>query len=330
MKAIAISGFGDTEVLNLIEVDKPKLKPGHVLIKVKATSINPLDFKLRKGCFPDLVTGFPMILHGDVAGIVVEVGPEVTRFNVGDEIYGCAGGLLGMQGASAEFMLADANLIAHKPKKLSFTEASALPLVSLTAWEGLITKANLQRNQSILIHGGTGGVGHIAIQLAHHLGAKVFATASEEKKLMISQQLGAEAAINYKTQTVDAYVKEHSNGTGFDVVFDTVGGENINHSIQAAILFGQVISILPSGALNSAAAFEKSLSIHFILQPLPLITGIRRLHYGEILEKMANLVDEGIIKPLIDEHQFTMKEIAAAHTYLEKGLALGKVVVSGF
>lgn len=327
MKCMAIKQFGGVDVFQMTNIDKPSVKSGHILIKVEASSVNPLDFKLRKGYFPDLISEFPMILHGDVAGVVAEVGEGVSKFKVGDEVYGCAGGLLTMQGALAEFMLADANLIAHKPKSLSFTEAAALPLVSLTAWEALITRANLQKNQSILIHGGTGGVGHVAVQLANWLGAKVFSTSSDERKLALAKQLGAHVAINYKTSTPEEYVQEYTQHNGFNVVFDTVGGENIHRSIQAVALFGQVISILPSGTFDSGAAFSKHLSLHFVLQPLPLITGLNRAHYGEILQNIAKLVDEGVIKPLIDEREFAIHEVAAAHDYLEKGNAIGKVVI---
>lgn len=327
MKCIAIKQFGDVDVLQKIEMDKPSVTSGHVLIKVLATSVNPLDFKLRKGYFPDLVSNFPMILHGDVAGIVAEVGEGVSKFKVGDEVYGCAGGLVSMHGALAEYMLADENLLALKPQSISFAEAAALPLVSLTAWEALITRANLQKNQSILIHGGTGGVGHVAVQLANWLGAKVYSTSSAEKKLFLAKQLGAHVVINYKTSTPEEYLQAYTQCNGFNVVFDTVGGENIHRSIQAAAPFGQVISILPSAAFDSAAAFSKHLSLHYVFQPLPLITGINRVHYGEILKNIAKLVDEGMIRPLIDEREFTIDDVAAAHDYLESGNAIGKVVI---
>lgn len=330
MKAIAITQFGDVDAFKIIELEKPTVKPGHVLIKVEATSVNPLDFKLRKGFFPDLVPSFPMILHGDVAGVVVDVGEGVCDFKVNDEVYGCAGGLLAMQGALAEWMLVDAHLIAHKPKSVSFMEAAALPLVSLTAWEALITKANVQKNQSVLIHGGTGGVGHIALQLAKSLGAKVFTSHSEEHKAILAKQLGTDITINYKTMQPEQYVEKYTENRGFDVIFDTVGGDNIHQCIKAAALYGQIVSILPCGTLETGAAFLKALTLHFVLQPLPLITGMNRTHYGEILRKIAAMVDCGIIKPLIDKHAFTMQDVAAAHDHLEKGRAIGKVVMRGF
>ncbi len=306
MKSIVITRFGDIDVFEETTLPTPNVIPGHVLIKVAATSVNPLDYKLRKGVFPDLIKSFPMILHGDVAGVIEQVGEGVKHFTIGDEVFGCVGGLLDMSGALADYILADANLIAHKPKTLSLVDSAALPLVSLTAWEGLVTYANVQKDQTVLVHGGTGGVGHIAIQLAKWLGANVFATGSSPKKLDISKQLGADVAINYKNSHVPAYVNEYTKGVGFDVVFDTVGGENLSDCFQAAALFGKVISILAAGNYDLTPAFLKGLSLHMVLQPLPLITGIKRSHYGEILTMIAKLVDKGIIRPLIDENKFTM------------------------
>lgn len=328
MKSMAITGFGDIHVFQEITLAKPDIKAGHVLIKVKATSVNPLDYKMRQGAFPDLVKSFPMVLHGDVAGVIEQVGEGVNNLSVGDEVYGCAGGLLDMGGALSEYLLADANLITKKPKTLTFAEAAALPLVSLTAWEALVTYANLQPKQTVLIHGGTGGVGHLAIQLAKWLGAKVFATCSSTDKMALVKKLGAEVAINYRETSVDGYSKEHTQGAGFDVVFDTVGGENLSNSFQAAALFGKVVSILAVGNYDLTPAFLKGLSLHMVMQPLPLITGVKREHYGSILAKIAKLVDDGSIKPLIDDKTFTFSEVGAAHHYLEQGKAIGKVVMT--
>ncbi|HEV2614216.1 MAG TPA: zinc-dependent alcohol dehydrogenase family protein [Gammaproteobacteria bacterium] len=327
MKSMVIKQFGDSNVFEEISLPTPTIKPGHVLIKVKATSVNPLDYKIRRGFFPDLVKTFPMTLHGDIAGIIEVIDPNVTGFAVGDEVYGCVGGLLEMGGGLAEYVLADVNLIARKPVTLSFKEAAALPLVALTAWEGLITCANVQKDQTVLIHGGTGGVGHIAIQLAKTLGAKVFATSSSNEKMELTKKLGADVAINYKTAGVKSSITQHTNGLGFDVVFDTVGGENLKESIEAAALFGKVISILAVGNYDLSPAFFKGLSIFTVMQPLPLLTGVRREQYGQILAKIAELVDQGKIRPLIDQQQFAVNQVGAAHDHLESGKAIGKVVL---
>lgn len=328
MQAMIIEQFGDHTVLQPKVMPKPTIKPGHVLIKTAATSVNPLDCKLRKGFYTHLVPHFPMILHGDMSGVVEEIGEGVTQFHPGDEVYGCIGGLLDLNGALAEYVLADAKLIAHKPKSLSLKEAAALPLVALTAWEALITYAKLQPQQSILIHGGTGGVGHIAVQLAKHLGATVSATVSSTDKAQHAKHLGADNIINYRESSVADYVKQYTEGKGFSVVFDTVGGDNLVNCFPAAALHGAVICIAAAGPHDLTQAFLKGLSLHLIMQPLPLITGLRREHYGKILSEIAQLVDNGTLKPLIDPKTFTLSEIAAAHQYLEQGKATGKIVVT--
>ncbi|MBI5447123.1 MAG: zinc-dependent alcohol dehydrogenase family protein [Gammaproteobacteria bacterium] len=330
MKAMIINQFSDIPFFEEATLAVPSVLPGHVLIKVMASSVNPLDCKLRKGVFPDLVPSFPAILHGDVAGRVEAVGEGVTQFSVGDEVYGCAGGLCGMGGALADYMLADAALLAKKPKTLSFAESAALPLVSLTAWEGLISYANLQKGQRVLVHGGTGGVGHLALQLAKYLGAQVFTTSSTDEKMALSKKLGADVAINYRKTDVKSYIKQYTNDAGFDLVFDTVGGKNLPDCFQAASLFGKVISILAAGQYDLTPAFSKGLTLHTIMQPLPLITRLRRAHYGEILMKIAYLVDQGSIHPLLDHQTFNFNDVGKAHFHLESGKAIGKIVLTGF
>lgn len=161
MKAIVIKEFGTPDVFHEVEVAIPSIAPDRVLIRVAATSINPADTKIRQGVVSDIAPDFPAVLHGDVAGVVEAVGKRVAKFKVGDEVYGCAGGVKGTSGALAEYMLADPHLIAHKPKSLTMKEASALPLVSITAWSGLIDRAKIQADRKVLIYGGTGGVGHL-------------------------------------------------------------------------------------------------------------------------------------------------------------------------
>jgi NADPH2:quinone reductase len=236
MKAQVVTQFGDPSVFKTVDMAKPKIKPGYVLIRVLATSVNPVDYKLRAGNFPPIMPDFPAVLHGDVAGVIEEVGSGVSAFKVGDEVYGCVGGLKGEDGALAEFMLADAKLIAKKPRTLSMAEAAALPLVTLTAWEALFERVKISKGQKILVHGGTGGVGHIALQLARWAGADVYTTVSTPEKADIAKSLGANEVINYRTETVDDYVKRLTQGNGFDVVFDTIGGSNIDTSIAAVSL----------------------------------------------------------------------------------------------
>lgn len=328
MQAMVIEQFGNHTVFQPKQMPKPSLQPGHVLIKTAATSVNPFDCKLRNGHYANLVTHFPMILHGDMAGTITEVGQGVTQFQAGDEVFGCIGGLLELNGALAEYVLADARLIAHKPKSLSLIESAALPLVALTAWEGLVTYAKIHPQQTILIHGGTGGVGHLAVQLAKHLGATVYATVSSPAKAKLAKKLGADVVINYQQTSVADYLKEQTQDKGFGMVFDTVGGDNLAKCFQAAALHGAVICISAGGQHDLTPAFLKGLSLHMIMQPLPLITGLRREHYGKILAHIAQLVDHGALKPLINAQIFSLSHIGEAHHYLEQGQGVGKILVT--
>jgi NADPH2:quinone reductase len=173
-------------------------------------------------------------------------------------------------------------------------------------------------------------VGHVAIQLAKWLGAKVFATCSSDKKMEIAKQLGADVLINYKKESIESYIKKYTQDLGFDVVFDTVGGNNLSECMKTAALFGKIVSILAAGNFDLTPAFLKGLTIHTVLQPLPLITGIKRNHYQKILTTIAKLADNGVIRPLIDSNQFTIQQVGNAHAHLEKGHAVGKVVLTHF
>ena len=327
MKAQVISSFGDSSVFQTMDLAKPEVKPGYVLIRVAATSVNPVDCKVRDGKYGSIAPAFPSILHGDVAGVIADVGAGVTGFAIGDEVYGCAGGFTDEPGALAEFMLADARLIAKKPKSLNSVEAAALPLVAITAWEALFEKVHLAKGKTVLIHAGTGGVGHIAIQLAAWAGADVYATVSSEDKAEIAKSLGAKETINYRIEQVTDYVNRVTHGKGFDVVFDTVGGDNLEKSLAAVALYGDVISIQAAGNHDLTPLHSKSASLHAVLMLLPLLHKVQRERHGEILKKIAELVDANHLKPLIDPHLFSLEDIAEAHAFLESGKAVGKIVV---
>ncbi|MDP9739106.1 UNVERIFIED_ORG: NADPH2:quinone reductase [Bacillus sp. B2I3] len=327
MKAQIIQSFGDPSVFQLEEVSKPELKPGHVLIQVKASSVNPIDTKVRAGAVPAVAPEFPAVLHGDVAGLVSAVGEEVTEFKVGDEVFGCAGGFKGTGGALAEFMLADADLLAHKPKNLTMEEAAALPLVAITAWEALFNRAHLVPGQDILIHAATGGVGHIAIQLAKWQGATVYTTASSQEKLEIGTRLGADVTINYREESVHDYVQKYTDGKGFDVVFDTVGGENLDRSFEAAAVHGTVAAIAARSTHDLSPVHSKGLSLHVTFMLLKILNKDMHKQYGEILKKVAKVVEEGKLRPLVDPNMFTFDEVSKAHEYMESGKAIGKIVL---
>ena len=328
MKAIIIDNFGDSSVFEERELSIPEVIPGHVLIDVKATSVNPVDCRIRSGEAPGMAPVLPAVLHGDVAGIIVAVGDGVTSFQPGDEVYGLAGGTKGtVGGALADYMLADASLLALKPQSLSMAEAAALPLVSLAAWQALIDRANIERGQKVLIHAAAGGVGHVAVQIAKWAGAEVYTTASTPQKIALGMELGAKVVIDYTKETVKEYVGKYTDRKGFDVVFDTVGGPNLEKSFEAAKSLGQVVSIATRSTHDLSLMNFKGLTLHVVYTMYPLVSGIGRAHYGEILTKIAQIVDSGQLRPVIDHRVFAFNEAGEAHRYLEAGDAFGKVVL---
>ena len=270
MKAMILNDYGDNAEFELTELQQPSGKKGHVIVRVAATSVNTVDTMIRQmGKELPLSPDLPAVLGMDFAGTIEAVGEGVTGFVPGDEVYGCAGGLADLQGTLAEYMLADARLIAHKPKNLSMREAAALPLVGITAYEGL-QRAGAQAGQKVLVHGGAGGVGHVAVQLAKHFGADVYATGSGEKAMGVIEKYGAKA-IDYKTEKVADYVAKHTDGAGFDVVFDSVGGTNMTNSFAAAALNGQVATTVSLVALDLSPAHFKGLSLHVVFMLIPML-----------------------------------------------------------
>lgn len=326
MKAWIIDRHGDPSVFAEAEIPTPEVKAGHVLIEVAATSVNPIDTKLRQNPAP-FGPALPAVLHGDVAGTVVAVGSGVSGFKPGDAVYGCAGGVKGHGGALAAFMLADARLLAPKPKNLSMAEAAALPLVAITAWEGLMDRANLRAGQSVLIHGAGGGVGHVAAQIAKSVGAAVVGTGSRPETLAAIRALGVTAA-DYKANTNADLVKMHTGGRGFDVVFDVTGGDALAATAEAVRTGGQVVSIAGFGRVNMTSLFVKGVSIHFVFMIIPMLSGQGREHHGEIMRKVARLAEEGKLKPHLDVERFTFAQVGDAHRRLESGKAVGKVVIT--
>lgn len=332
MTAWRIHEFGSPDSFVKEEIAQPIPAQGELLVRVKATSVNPIDYVIRSASGAAFIDGLPATLHMDVAGVVEATGERVTGFEEGDEIYACAGGIGDIPGALADYMLVDEKLAARKPKNLSFLQAAALPLVSITAWEGLIDKAHLHKGQKILVHGATGGVGHIGIQLAKWKGAEVYATASTTTKMNIGRKLGADYAINYKEQSVEQYVKEYTGGNGFDLVFDTVGGDNLRRSVEAARLNGALVSLAvshigyPEDLLPEF--FHNGLTLHGVIMAIPLLFNIGRAHHGEILSQIARLAEDGVITPLIDPKEFTFDEVAEAHEHAESGKQIGKIVLA--
>ncbi len=327
MRAMVIDDFGGPEVFHSAEVPTPDVGPGQVLIRVAASSVNPVDTKIRNGRLQAIAPPRPAILHGDVAGTVEAVGEGVADVQPGDAVYACAGGVGRWQGALAEYLLADAAFVARQPRSLSSEQAAALPLVAITAWEALIDKADVQAGETVLVVGGTGGVGHVGLQLAKWRGAKVIASVSSAEKAERALQLGADAVVDLRCESIDSVVAQHTGGAGFDLVFDTVGGEHLLDSFRATRLNGRIATTAIRTTLDLSEVHARALSLHAVFMLIPLLHGIGAERHGAILRELATLVDEGKLRPLIDDHRFGFTDVAEAHRFLENGQAVGKVVL---
>lgn len=309
------------------KVGLPRLAPsaGQILLRVHFSGVNPLDTKIRAGKAAHAKQPLPAVLGLDMAGVVEEVGPGVNAFRPDDEVYGMVGGVGGLQGTLAEMVVANADLIALKPKSLSMREAAALPLVTITAWEGLVDRAKVHEGQKVLIHAGAGGVGHLAIQIAKAFGAEVFATVSLEKQHLV-EQLGA-TPIDYRSLTTEQYVARHTQDQGFDVIYDTVGGATIDAAFAAVKCYtGQVVSCLGWSTHSLAPLSFRGASYSGVFTLLPLLTGLGQAHHGAILREAAALAEDGKLRPLLNKQSFSAADIDAAYKSVESG-ALGKVVV---
>jgi NADPH:quinone reductase-like Zn-dependent oxidoreductase len=308
-----------------IELDRPTPGANQVLVRISASGVNPLDTKIRAGKASHARHPLPAVLDLEMAGTVEEVGPGVKAFNSADEVYGMVRGVGGLQGTLAEFIAVDANLLAHKPKNLSMCEAAALPLSAITAWEGLVDRAQVRVGQKVLIQAGAGGVGHIAVQVARAFGAEVFATVSSDKKKIV-ESFGA-VPIDYRSASVEEYVAAHTEGKEFDIVFDTVGGATLDASFEAVKRYtGHVVSCLGWGTHSLAPLSFRGATYSGVFTLLPLITVEGRAHHGKILAQAAAIVEAGKLRPLLNDQRFSVSDIDAAHALVESG-ALGRVVI---
>ncbi|TNB95186.1 NADP-dependent oxidoreductase [Pseudomonas jessenii] len=330
MKAFLIDRYGKNTG-RIGEASAPVVGVRDVLIEVHASSVNVLDSKISSGEFKLILPyALPLILGNDLAGVVVEVGSQVTRFKPGDEVY--ARPPETRIGTFAEWIAVDENAVARKPANTSMAQAASLPLVALTAWQVLVETAQLKKGQKVLIHAGSGGVGSIAIQLARHLGAFVATTTSTANVEWV-KALGADLVIDYKQQDFESVLHD------YDVVLNSLGPDVLQKSLKVLKPGGQLISI--SGPPTAQFAQEQGLSWP-LQQVMRLLSfGIRRkarkqaVNYtfvfmranGTQLQKIATLVEEAIIQPVIDR-SFSFASTAEALKYVEQGRAKGKVVVT--
>ncbi|MHB1236762.1 MAG: zinc-binding dehydrogenase [Gallionella sp.] len=335
MKAILMTRAGGPEVLVQHNVEKPDLPtPHHLRVKLSAAAINPLDAKLRAKAIyhPDKL---PAILGCDGAGIVEKAGSNVTRFKVGDAVFFNNGGLGGNQGGEpgcyAEYTTLHEEYCATPPANISLQDAAGLPLVLITAWEALIDRANLQAGQTILIHGGTGGVGHIALQLARHLGARVAVTVGDDKKEGLAQGLEAEKIIRYKETDFVTEIAGWTGGKGVDAVLDTVGGDTFLRSFNAARIGGKIVTILstPLSLADTQLARLRNLAICYemMLTPQVIKQHDERIRQRKILEQGARLIEAGNLGVLVS-YALPLQEAAEAHRLIEKGSVTGKIILT--
>lgn len=332
MKAILMTASGGPDVLTLKDIPQPSINsPTSILVKLKAAGINPIDTKLRqRGTF--YLEEMPAILGCDGAGIVEAIGSEVTRFQPGDEVYYCAGGLGKTEtGNYAEYAVVEEHKLAIKPTTLSFSEAAAAPLVLITAWEALYDRARLSPGQTVLIHGGAGGVGHVAIQLAKLKGAKVCTTVGSTDKARLVRQFGADEPILYKQTDFVQSVLSWTNGKGVDVAFDTVGGQTFFDTCDAVKVYGDIVTILQPdptiGNLKVARTRNLRLSLELMLTPALMELKDAQIHQRSILEQCATFIDEG--KLILHLSQtFPLEEAIAAHQVLETGSNTGKIALT--
>ena len=324
MKALLLEEYNTP--YQLVELPTPVAGPRQVLVRIAASAINPLDLKIRMGLAGHAQTRLPAILGIDMAGTVEAVGEGVTGFRPGDEVYGMTGGIAGVPGSLAEYAAVDAALLALKPKNLSMRQSAALPLVFITAWEGLVDRARVGPGKTVLIHGGAGGVGHIAVQLAVARGAEVFATVTPGRNDMI-EGYGA-VPVDYTRMSVEEYMLEYTGGEGFDIVLDTVGGAVLDTSFKAAKRYtGHVVSILGWGSHSLAPLSFRGATYSGVFTLYPLISGKGRAHHGEILREAARLAEAGKLLPLLDNRRFTLDTIAEAYDAMASHGIAGKLVV---
>lgn len=308
MKAVVIEQYGGKENLKLKELNKPVIREDQVLIEMHATSINPIDWKIREGYLKDAIPfKFPVILGWDAAGIITEKGDKIENFNIGDRVF--ARPETSANGTYAEYVATEENLLAKIPDNISFEEAASIPLVALTAWQCLLDIGNLSKGEKVLIHAGSGGVGSMAIQIAKDLGAFVATTGSEKNEGFL-KDLGADLVINYEKQDFEKELKD------YDLVFDTMGGDIQNKSYSILKKGGRLVTIVNQPDETIAKKYGVQASFHMLIPN------------GTQLRKIAKLMEEEKLRPFVGQiFQFSEKGLQDAHALSETHHAKGKIVI---
>jgi NADPH:quinone reductase len=329
MRAVLMTAVGGPEVLELRELPEPELAGEHdVLVRLRAAGINPVDYKLRS--YGTFARSLPVILGCDGAGVVEATGPAVTRVRPGDEVYFSDGGFGPLPGTYQEVKVVDERYLARKPERLSFAEAAAAPLVTITAWEALRERARVGEGQFVLVQGGAGGVGHMSVQIARLAGARVAATVSPGAKTELAASLGAELCIDYRHEDIATRLRGWTGMDGADVVHDTVGGPTFTASFQLARPYGDLVSNVESPWVDSAvtATHNRNLRVSFTWMPAPQVFGWpeHRERQRAILEQAARHFDAGELRVVVGA-TFSLEQATDAHRALEAGQVTGKAVL---
>jgi NADPH2:quinone reductase len=330
MRAMLMTAVGGPEVLQPAELPAPQIASEHdVRVRLRAAGINPVDYKLRSR--GTIGGSLPAILGWDGAGVVESVGPAVTRVRVGDEVYFCDGGFGPTPGTYAELKVLDERYVAHKPERLSFVEAAAAPLVTITAWEALRERAPVAENQYVLVHAGAGGVGHMAVQIARLAGARVATTVTPGVKAGLAASLGAELCIDYRHEDVGDSVRAWTGSAGADVVHDTVGGRTFTESFSLVRPYGDLVSNVESRWEDEALEqmHDRNLRVSFTWMPAPSVFGWpeQRERQRGILEQAAAYFDAGALRVEVGA-RFALEQAADAHRAMEAGEIVGKTVLT--
>jgi NADPH2:quinone reductase len=330
MKAIVMTTPGGPEVLKFQDLPEPVLSQDtDILVRVKAAGVNPVDTKMRAK--PTVYPApLPPVLGCDGAGVVEAVGKAVKNFKPGDQVYYCQAPHHDRLGSYAQYALVDHRLAAKKPKRLSFAEAAAAPLVLITAWEALHDRVDIKFWDKLLVHAGAGGVGHVAIQLARIAGAEVCTTVGSTDKAEFARSFGANRTINYKQENFVAAVLDWTGGKGVDIAFDTVGGKTLAETFSAVRYYGDVVTLLaPGPELDWNVPRARNQRVSFELMLIPVFFGLSEAmtHQGEILRRGAELFEAGELRVHVDAI-FPLESAAEAHALVASGKTMGKVVLN--
>jgi len=329
MKAIVLTEPGAPQVLQAKQVDIPWPAGGtDVLVRLRAAALNPADAYFR-GFGPYVQQDGPCILGHDGAGIVEQVGSDVSRVQPGQRVCFCNGGIGAHPGSYAEFAVVPETQLALVPDAVDDLSAAALPLVFITAWESIYERAQVARGESVLVHAGAGGTGHIAVQLAAVLGARVATTVSSEAKIELVTKLGAERAIAYRREDFAEVAREWSEGRGVDVALDNLGVEVFRKTIGVMAPYGRLVTLMGMpGDDDHETAYVQNLTVHNVMMLTPMLLGLQaRLdHQATLVARGLQMLARGEIQVVIDS-RYDLDDIVAAHVRLDNGSNTGKIVI---